>query len=51
MTIDEVYFFRFAGDRIRSMWGLEDAWTRMRQLAGENVTLGELGSLSDPTVD
>jgi len=30
MTIDEVYFFRFAG---------------------ENVTLGELGSLSDPTVD
>ena len=51
MTIDEVYFFRFAGDRIRSMWGIEDAWTRMRQLAGENVTLGELGSLSDPTVD
>lgn len=48
MTIDEVYFFRFAGGRIRSMWGLEDTWTRMRQLAGDDVTLGELGSLSDP---
>lgn len=51
MKIDEVYFFRFARDRIRSMWGLEDTWTRMRRLAGDNVTLGELGSLSDPAVD
>jgi hypothetical protein len=48
MKIDEVSFFRFAGDRIRSMWGLEDTWTRLRQLAGEDVTLGELGSLSGP---
>lgn len=47
MMIDEVYFFRFTGGRIRSMWGLEDTWTRMRQLAGDDVTLGELGSLSD----
>lgn len=38
MAVDEVYFFRFARDRIRSMWGLEDTWTRIRQLAGENVT-------------
>lgn len=51
MAVDEVYFLRFAGDRIRSMWGLEDTWTRIRQLAGENVTLGELGSLSHPTTD
>lgn len=48
MRIDEVYFFRFADGRIRGMWGLEDTWTRMRQLAGDDVTLGELGSLSDP---
>ena len=31
MHIDEVYFFRFADDRISGMWGLEDTWTRMRQ--------------------
>lgn len=49
MHVDEVYFFRFAGPCIRSAWGLEDTWTRMRQLAGEGVTLGELGSLSDPS--
>jgi len=48
MKIDEVYFFRFADARIRSMWGLEDTWTRMRQLAGDDITLGELGSLSRP---
>lgn len=48
MRIDEVYFFRFHDGRIGGMWGLEDTWTRMRQLAGEDVTLGELGSLSDP---
>jgi predicted ester cyclase len=51
MKIDEVYFLRFRQDRIRSMWGLEDTWTRFRQLAGETVTLGELGSLSDPLDD
>ena len=46
MRIDEVYFFRFADDHISNMWGLEDTWTRMRQLAGDDATLGELGSLS-----
>jgi ketosteroid isomerase-like protein len=45
MRIDEVYFFRFADNRITGMWGLEDTWTRMRQLAGDDATLGELGSL------
>ena len=49
MKIDEVYFFRFREGRIRSMWGLEDTWTRIRQLSGESITLGELGSLSGPT--
>lgn len=47
MKIDEVYFFRFGQGRIRSMWGLEDTWTRIRQLSGENIQPGELGSLSD----
>jgi predicted ester cyclase len=51
MKIDEVYFFRFSGARIRSMWGLEDTWTRIRQLSGENTQLGELGSLSDAVTD
>ena len=46
MRIDEVYFFRFVDDRIPGMWGLEDTRTRMRQLAGDDATLGELGSLS-----
>ena len=49
--VDEVYFFRFSQNRIRSMWGLEDTWTRLRQLSGDNVTLGELGYLSDPVTD
>lgn len=44
MRIDEVHFFRFDHGRIRSMWGLEDTRTRLRQLAGDNVALGELGS-------
>jgi predicted ester cyclase len=48
MRVDEVYFFRIANDRIIGLWGLEDTWTRMRQLAGDDVALGELGSLSDP---
>ena len=51
MKIDEVYFFRFSEGRIRSMWGLEDTWTRIRQLSGKNIQLGELGSLSDPITD
>jgi predicted ester cyclase len=45
MSIDEVYFFRIADDRISGLWGLEDTWTRMRQLAGDDARLGELGSL------
>ena len=47
MLVDEVYFFRIADERIAGLWGLEDTWTRMRQLAGDDVTLGELGSLSE----
>jgi predicted ester cyclase len=32
MKVDEVFFFRFRNGRISGMWGLEDTWTRMRQL-------------------
>jgi predicted ester cyclase len=46
MRIDEVYFFRVTAGRLSGLWGLEDTWTRMRQLAGEDAVLGELGSLS-----
>jgi predicted ester cyclase len=46
MRVDEVYFFRTGNGRITGLWGLEDTWTRMRQLAGVEATLGELGSLS-----
>jgi ketosteroid isomerase-like protein len=46
MRIDEVYFFRIGNGRIARLWGLEDTWTRRRQLAGEDARLGELGSLS-----
>jgi ketosteroid isomerase-like protein len=46
MRVDEVYFLRVADDRITGLWGLEDTWTRMRQLAGDDASLGELGSLS-----
>ena len=45
MKIDEVYFFRISDDRITGLWGLEDTWTRMRQLTGDDARLGELGSL------
>ena len=34
MRIDEVYFFRIEDDRITRVWGLEDTWTRYRQLNG-----------------
>ena len=48
MRIDEVYFFRFTDNRISGLWGLEDTWTRMQQLGGDDhLELGELGSLSD----
>ncbi|MFC0681712.1 ester cyclase [Lysobacter korlensis] len=30
--IDEVYFFRFEGDRLAGAWGVEDNLTRFRQL-------------------
>ena len=46
MRIDEVYFFRITDDRFSILWGLEDTWTRMRQLRGHDAALGELGSLS-----
>ncbi|MEY2523849.1 MAG: hypothetical protein QOJ66_2414 [Ilumatobacteraceae bacterium] len=51
MRIDEVYFYWIKSDRINGMWGLEDTWARMRQLAGDNTTLGELGSLSEALLD
>lgn len=45
MRIDEVYFFGVADGRLSRVWGLEDTWTRKRQLRGESGALGELGSL------
>lgn len=45
MRVDEVHFVRTAQGRITGLWGLEDTWTRWRQLAGDDATLGELGSL------
>jgi predicted ester cyclase len=32
MEVDEVFFFRFKDGLIDDMWGLEDTWTRQRQL-------------------
>lgn len=46
MRVDEVHFFRIDHDRVAGVWGLEDTWSRMRQLAGDAATLGELGSLT-----
>lgn len=46
MEVDEVSFLTITDGRISRMWGLEDTWTRMRQLDGEGATLGEFGSLS-----
>ena len=40
MEVDEVSFIRITDDRISGIWGLEDTWTRIRQLAGDDVTLG-----------
>jgi predicted ester cyclase len=31
-AVDEVYFFRFEGERIAAVWGLEDTLDRFRQL-------------------
>jgi predicted ester cyclase len=30
--VDEVYFFRFDGERISDFWGIEDTASRLRQL-------------------
>lgn len=43
MAVDEVYFFRITSSRLASLWGLEDNWTRMRQLADEVAGLGDSG--------
>jgi predicted ester cyclase len=45
MDVDEVAFIRIEDGRIARMWGLEDTWTRMQQLAGRDLILGDLGSL------
>ena len=45
MRVDEVYFFRIREGRIAQVWGLEDTWSRMRQLQGGPGHLGEMGSL------
>ena len=46
MNIDEVYFFRTDDERLTRVWGLEDTWTRYRQLQGDPVHLGDHGSLT-----
>jgi predicted ester cyclase len=33
--VDEVYFFRFDGDRLTAVWGIEDTLDRFRQLGLE----------------
>jgi predicted ester cyclase len=33
--VDEVYFFRFSGDRIAGVWGIEDSLDRFQQLGLE----------------
>lgn len=45
MDVDEVSFIRMTDGRISGMWALEDTWTRMRQLAGDHISAGELGAL------
>ena len=44
MRVDEVHLYHLTDGRIAKMWALEDTWSRMRQLAGDDATLGELGS-------
>jgi predicted ester cyclase len=34
-SVDEVYFFGFDGDRIATVWGIEDTLDRFRQLGLE----------------
>lgn len=50
MRIDEVYFFRFDGDRLDRMWGIEDTWTRLGQLFGAERA-GELAAAGAPDLD
>jgi predicted ester cyclase len=45
MRIEEIYFFRVTDNRLSRVWGLEDTWTRHRQLRGSSADLGEHGSL------
>lgn len=45
MDVDEVSFIRITDGRISGIWGLEDTWTRIRQLVGDDARVGELGSL------
>jgi predicted ester cyclase len=45
MRVDEVHIYHLDHGRIARVWALEDTWTRMRQLAGDDATLGDLGSL------
>jgi hypothetical protein len=35
MRVDEVYFFSIDSGRLDRVWGLEDTWTRKRQLFGQ----------------
>lgn len=46
MRVDEVYFFRLRDGRLARVWGLEDTWTRHRQLQGDPATLGSQGTLT-----
>jgi steroid delta-isomerase-like uncharacterized protein len=46
MRVDEVHIYHLVDGRIAKVWALEDTWGRMRQLAGDDATLGELGSLT-----
>lgn len=46
MRVDEVHIFHLDDGRLGRLWALEDTWARMRQLVGDDSTLGELGSLS-----
>lgn len=32
MEVDEIFFFRFRNGLIYAMWGMEDTWSRRRQL-------------------
>ena len=45
MRVDEVYFFSIKDGRLDTVWGLEDTWTRKRQLSGDVTELGRLGSI------